>query len=47
MHSTGISTGITCMLEKNFLLYVIRLARDVLIKKLKYFEVMLNIFAIL
>ena len=38
MHSTGISTGITCMLEKNFLLYVIQLARGVLIKKLKFLK---------
>ena len=37
MHSTGIS--ITCMLEKNFLLFVIQLARGVLLKNLKYFEV--------
>ena len=47
MHSTGISTGITYMSEKNFLLYVIQFARVVLLKKLKHFEITLNIFAIL
>ena len=47
MHSTGISTGITWMLEKNFLLHVIQFARGVLLKKLKNFEITLNIFAIL
>ena len=47
MHSRGISLGITWMLEKNFLLYVIQLARGILLKKLKHFEITLNIFAIL
>ena len=37
MHSAGISTGITCVSEKNFMLYVIQLAGGILLKKAKIF----------
>ena len=37
MHSAAISTGITCMSEKNFMLYVIQLAGGILLKKAKIF----------
>ena len=46
MHSAGISTGITCMSEKNFMLYLIQLADGILLKKAKIFWSYIKHFAI-
>ena len=37
MHSAGLSTGITGISERNFMLYVIQLAGGIFLKKAKIF----------